>query len=388
MYAPPDPIEYLPLPRLAPREGEYVLQIVEPLEEVVYLDEVKLVAVDHPAGTEILPREMAVVSGSPPPPEIFCYREPIFPLRAVDHRGADVTEKILRADRQYACATERDARFIGYAKDHWVELDFGDRLRAVDPALRPVLVLEGWVEYPYSSTNFAAAQAGLRLKAPSVSVFREGQWVELLHEVGYPAGVNHAMAIDLSGKLLPGDAKIRVASNMEIYWDRIFLAPCPAKAPIRVREIAARSADLHFRGYPREYSPDGREPRVWDYHSIDRSAPWKRLAGSYTRYGDVGALLRRSDDRFVIMSPGDEVTLRFAQSAAGPIPADKRRSWLLKTDSFSKDMDLHTAFSDTVEPLPFHAMSGYPYPPGERYPDTPTIRDYRERYNTRCLPWR
>jgi hypothetical protein len=46
-------------------------------------------------------------------------------------------------------------------------------------------------------------------------------------------------------------------------------------------------------------------------------------------------------------------------------------------------MDLYTGYPDTVEPLPFHSMSGYPYGADEHYPDTPKTRAYRQRYNTR-----
>jgi hypothetical protein len=68
-----------------------------------------------------------------------------------------------------------------------------------------------------------------------------------------------------------------------------------------------------------------------------------------------------------------------------PLPPGFRRTFMLKTDSFCKDMDLYTAYPDTVEPLPFHGMSGYPYGPDEHYPDTPETRNYRERYNTRVI---
>lgn len=385
VYAQPDPTEYLPIPGLQPKNGEYVLQVVEPLEEVVYFDEAKLIAVDHPIGTEIAPNEMAAVNAAPPPFEIFCYREPISPVKAVDHRGVDVTEQVLRADRQCAGPTELDGRFHGYAADHYVDLDFGDRLEKLGPDVRLVLFLQGWVEYAYSQTNFAAAQAGLRLKAPSVSVLRKGRWVELFHEVGYPAGVQHTMTLDLTGKLQPGDRKLRVATNMEISWDRIFLAPHLGAARPSIKEVAARSADLHFLGYPREYSPDGRQPTLLDYDSVDRSMPWKQMKGQYTRYGEVGELLGQADDRYVIMAPGDEVTLRFPADAFGPVPAGCRRTFLLKADSYCKDMDLYTAYPDTVEPLPFHGMSGYPYRADEHYPDNAQTRDYRERFNTRTI---
>jgi len=383
IYAPPDPTEYLSVPHLKPRDGHYVLQALTPLEEITYFDEARLIAVDHPAGTEVHPNEMMAVGVPPPDFEVFCYRRPIDPVRVVDHRGTDVTEEVLRLDRRHAGACDLDPRFTGLAADHFVELDFGDRLGGVAMDSRLVLFLYGWVEYGYSTTNFASHQAGLRVKAPSIHVWRGGKWIEIFHEVGYPAGVNHMMTLDVTGKILPGDRRVRIASNMELYWDRIFLAAPLGKGAVSLREVPAGRADLHFRGYPREYTPDGRHPNLFDYDNMDAATAWKLMAGDYTRYGDVSELLAAADDCYVIMGRGEELTLAFPVEAFGPVPAGRRRSFILKTDSFCKDMDLYTAHGDTVEPLPFHAMSGYPYGPDERYPDTEKTRDYRRRYNTR-----
>jgi hypothetical protein len=207
----------------------------------------------------------------------------------------------------------------------------------------------------------------------------------LVEEVGYPAGVNHVMTVDLAGKLLPTDRKLRLSSNMEVYWDEVFLAWHDSRADVRVQEIAARSADLHFRGYPREYSPDGKHPNLCDYSNLDRNAAWKQMAGQYTRFGDVLPLLDRADDCFVIMGHGEEITLRFAVDDFGPVPDGFVRSFVLKADSYCKDMDLYTAHPNTVEPLPFHGMSGYPYESTEHYPDTEVTRQYRSQYNTRRI---
>ncbi len=384
-YGRPDPTEYLPVACLKPRDGQYVLQAVEPLEEVVYLDEAKLIAVDHPAGTEVYPNEMMAISVPPPAFEVFCVRRPIDPVRAVDHRGIDVTEELCKIDRRSAGATELDRRFPGFAEEHFVELDFGDRLKQVGPENRLILFAHGSVEYSFSSTNFAAGQADVRIEAPSIHVLRDGRWVELFHEVGYPAGLQHTMTLDVTGKILPADRKIRITTNMELSWDRIFLAAHLHDAPLGLTEIPVQSADLHFFGYPREYSPDGRRPNLFDYDNVDRRVPWKLTDGDYTRYGEVGELLGEADDCYVIMARGEELTLRFPVDAFGPVPEGCCRSFILKTDCFCKDMDLYTAYPDTVSPLPFHAMSGYPYGPGEQYPDNEKTREYRRRFNTRRI---
>ena len=384
-YTPPDPTEYLPIPQLRPRGGEYVLQCLTPLEEVTYLDEAKLIAVDHPEGTTVYPHEMMAVSVPPPPFELFCIRDHIEPLHAVNHQGENVIEQLRKIDRLCAGATVPDRRFLGLAEEHFVELDFGDRLRNLRPEGRLILCLYGWVEYGYSSTNYAAHQAGLRTRAPSVQVQRDGQWVELFHEAGYPAGINHLMTLDVTGQLRPGDQRLRISSNMELYWDCIFLAEHLPDAPLTVHEVGPHSADLHFLGYPREYTPDGRRPNLADYDNLDHTVAWKLMSGAYTRYGEVAELLQEADDCYVIMGHGEEVTLRFAVEAFGPVPEGYRRTFLLKTDSYCKDMDLCTAHPDGVEPLPFHGMSGYPYRPDEHYPQTPKLKEYQRRFNTRRM---
>jgi hypothetical protein len=103
----------------------------------------------------------------------------------------------------------------------------------------------------------------------------------------------------------------------------------------------------------------------------------------YTREGDVRSLLSRSDDMFVIAKPGDEIAVSFDASALRPLPSGWTRTFLLKGDGFSKEMDVNSASPDRVEPLPFHRMSAYPYGPPEMYPESAAHRQYRAQYNTR-----
>jgi len=66
-----------------------------------------------------------------------------------------------------------------------------------------------------------------------------------------------------------------------------------------------------------------------------------------------------------------------------PLPEGWKRDFLLLVVGWAKDADFNTAYSQTVEPLPFHKMSAYPYPNPEHYPDDETHRDYSRQYNTR-----
>lgn len=385
IYAQPYPVEFVPLPRIKHNNDPIVCKIIEPLEEVVYFDHASLIAVDHPAGTFVLPNEMMPVSVTDIPEEILCFGEELDPIAATNDRGQDVLTLLKRIDRDFVGPTEQDKRFVGYAKEHSLVLQFPDSLdRWLESGRRIFFIGHGWVEYSYSQTNFAAAQAGLTLRAPTFEVFRDGKWIELIREAGYPAGVNHWMTLELTHFLQKGDRKLRIKTNMDLYWDRIFLA-ATIDGAIQQSEIYPRLANLTYRGFPREYSPDGKQPTLLDYESIDLTLPWKSMPGFYTRFGDVTELVMKRDDAFVIMGPGEELTLQFDVGQLPEPPAGYVRSWILKTDSFCKDMDIHTAEGDQVEPLPFHTMRSYPYSLPEKFPETPATIRARTIYNIRWM---
>ncbi|MAE77727.1 MAG: hypothetical protein CMJ85_12765, partial [Planctomycetes bacterium] len=155
-YAPPDPSEDVRIPPelAAIKDGRYLLRVAEPLEEVLYLDELELLVYDHPSGQEIYPDER--FTGTPPWPtgRPQAVAQKAFPVSARNDRGDDVLERVLHIDRRYV-EPPKDKRFKGYAHDHWLELDFGDRLAHLAPDARVVLYLYGWVEYTYSHVNYA-----------------------------------------------------------------------------------------------------------------------------------------------------------------------------------------------------------------------------------------
>jgi hypothetical protein len=173
---------------------------------------------------------------------------------------------------------------------------------------------------------------------------------------------------------------------MRISWDQILVNTFSGSPEYRLHRLSASKADLRYAGFPREFSPDGKKPFIYDYDWIDPIAPWKSHAGSYTRFGNVTPLLGSKDDQYVIMRNGDEIQIDFSAARLPALPKGWARTFLLYADGFGKDMDIHSAIPDTVTPLPFHAMSGYPYPETEHYPDTEAHRRYQRDYNTRRVP--
>ena len=148
------------------------------------------------------------------------------------------------------------------------------------------------------------------------------------------------------------------------------------------------AADLHFRGFSKADHPSrsASSPKSSTIRRVSSTSMWNPTPGNYTRYGDVGELLADVDDRMVIMGSGDEVPLRFDATRLPPLPAGWKRDFLLLVDGWAKDADANTAFSQSVLPLPFHGMSRYPYPNGERYPQDPTHAAYLEDADPACTP--
>ena len=256
--------------------------------------------------------------------------------------------------------------------------------------------MTGWTDYAFSSDNVAASQSGRTLRAPALQVRdAEGNWRTVIDNIGIPVGRPQTVVVDLNGKFLSASREVRLVTNMRIYWDQILVAESGAAAP-RVERLDASVADLGWRGFSAETTPDGREPYSYDYRTVSSASPWKTLPGRYTRFGDVRELLASIDDIFVVSRPGDELALSFDACRLAPLPRGWTRTFLLYADGFSKEMDLNSASPDQLAPLPFHGMKSYPYAAPEAYPATPAHRAYVERYNTRLvnahvtkllLPW-
>lgn len=374
--------EYLRIPgeALEPRNGRYVLQVTEELWETAYLDEIRLLAVDHPDSVDVFVDERFPPTG---PPRLRPFqavdRRP--PRSATDGHGADVLPALLAHDDAYV-SDLTPTRYQGVVEPHDLILDLGDA------AGRPgtLLLLRGWIYPSDASINVARSQQrDARSQPPSLEVRdAQGRWTTAIADIGFPSGKDKTIVVDLAGRFPTLDHHVRIRTNLQIYWDQAVTARDAAPSPIRVTPLAPVSADLHYRGFSRMYRRGGRYgPHWFAYDHVSRESPWRTIEGAFTRFGGVQPLLGGSDDRYVVMAPGDEVTIEFAAVAAPP--PGWRRTFLLYTDGWIKDADLHTAYGDSVAPLPFHAMREYPYAPGESYPADSAHLRYLREYNTRLV---
>lgn len=378
----PDPDEYVRIPaaQLKPRDGRLELRVTNELEEALFLDRAALVSVVHPKGTEVYPNEG--LKPAPEPLRLFVAREELPLAGARDEHGHDVRDRLERMDRRYPDDFALES-LRGYAAEHTLTLT----LPRASSTGRRVLLMTGWTDYSFSGDNVAAHQRDLRMVPPMLQV-PDGpdRWRTIVEDIGFPVGRPQTVPVDLTG-IVPRDATVvRIVTTMRVYWDRIAVGITDETVKPAIARLEPVAADLRWRGFSAEQTPDGREPFAYDYTQVTAQSPWKVLPGRYTRLGDVRDLVTRTDDFFVVSRPGDEIALTFDASALPPLPEGSTRTFLLYASGYSKEMDLNSSSPDTLAPLPFAAMKAYPYGPGQGPPATDERRRYLERFQTRIVP--
>jgi hypothetical protein len=379
---------------------------MEPMEEVAYLDQVKLLAVDHPANEEVYPNEY--FASNPPYPEfkVITSSNARPPAGAWDDKGNDLLPDLLA--HKYVGGFDL-LPFKGFAKPHSLILDLGEPYRG-----GPLkLLMHGEIEYFTATGMYAASQAGIEATAPYVEAeighdrvgrtflsdkqrpmpnpsdrnvrpTQPEKWVRVTDDMGFPAGLPRTITADLSGKLPHGTTRIRITSNLQIYWDSILIDRSQPSENFKLTPIPLTQAKLDYHGYPLQIEDQPPGNVKYKYEQVSRTGPYARQAGEYTRYGDVTPLLNSFDDKLVVFGSGEEVQLEFDPAKLPPLPKGWTRDYFFMANGYEKDMDFYAADGSTVEPLPFRRMGTYPYP-GKAFPSDQEHLDYILKYNTRFV---
>jgi Tfp pilus assembly protein PilF len=374
----------IPGERLLPRDGYYDLRVTAELWETYYVDHYSLLVVDHPEGTEIFTDERCAV----PPAKLTIYTtaksKPF--VAAKDDLGQDVSETVGGLDQKYLDTFGR-GRYQGMTRDHWVELELPGNASHDGPLY---LIAHGWLHPTDATVNVALGQSGHpRPQSLSVEVADPaGNWVVVKSGLGFPAGKHKTIVLDLTKVFRPhAPRKVRLRTNMEIYWDQLEWASGLPESQIRTQRLTLSYAELSYRGFSVMRAANESSPEVPHYESLEgTSQKWRDLEGYYTRYGDIRELLDKVDDRIVIVNAGDEMRLRFP--APLPPPAGWVRDFVMIGDGWIKDGDYNSVFSKTVLPLPYHGLKDYTVAPA-RLEDDPAYQrhprdwqDYHTRYVT------
>ncbi|MCH2142109.1 MAG: FG-GAP-like repeat-containing protein [Phycisphaerales bacterium] len=353
-YAPPRPLERVLLSAdvIKPRDGHYEFIIAEPMQETCYLDAVLLETIDCPPGWQVVPDERMGTGEPMPSSELLFYRHQQVPDEVLLH-GVAVTEQAAVADGVALDPGHRDVRFLGRLLEPLnMELRF-DEMRSGSG--EPMLLIDGWVEYPYSQTMFAAWQAGRTYRPISIDAQgSDGDWVRLHTEIGYPAGMPRRSVFPLHG-LPDGCRAIRLSTDLELYVDAasvVWVEPC-AEAVVHLS--TPLQANLEAAGFPRRIDGALRKP---GFDWARRSPLWdtRTQRGWYDQLGDVLADVGTPDGTVAVFGTGDAVRCRF--DPVREQPAGWVRRHVLVFHGWCKDMDLMTRDSGSVEPVPGEGSTG------------------------------
>ncbi len=358
--------------------GRISARFMEPMEEVNYIDQLRMIAVDHPADVEVNPDERFLDDPPFASGRVIASKGARLPLGAWDSEGHDVLSLLSRRDHKFAGGFTA-LPYDGFANLHALTLDLGP-LDAKSP-LR--LLMTGYVNYFSATSHYAAWQAGVKEIPPYVEAeLPDGKWQRIPGDAGFPAGLERTIIVDLTGKLPDGTRRIRLMTNLQIYWDQVLIDQS-ANAESRATEIPLASATLHFRGYPKQIDLASPGDLDYNYDLVSLTGPFQHERGSYTRMGDVTPLLKNISDRFVVFGSGEEVAAEFDASQLPLLPPYWKRDYFFYANGYVKDMDWWDASPFTVAQMPFHGMNAYPYPKPKEYPLDAQSLDYQLNWNDR-----
>ncbi len=380
VWAPAHPEELIKIEGVEPSGDEIHLKVTEELWEAAFFDYLRLWVVDHPEEVEVA-SSLRILPGGQVPMQVMGTRG-LRPMSAAwDAAGNNITERVRLRDEIYADGWDQSP-YQGIAQNTWaIIFELGE---APGTAIR--LHLDGWYFPADASLNLATAQiSGWRPVTPRLEIETTAGWEVLMPNMGFPAGKTKTMVVD-TPRLPAGAHRLRIISNQWLSWDRMAWSTTPADdSLVVVARLAPTLADLHYRGFSAPVRRAPNAPHSFDYTEVHTESPWITFPGNYTKFGDVRELLARSDDRSVILAPGDEISLVFSIKGLTPLAPGTRRTFFLESHGWDKDADRNTYAADQVEPLPFRAMSGYPYGKDEAFPDTPLHREYLEKWLTRVI---
>lgn len=335
--------------QLNPDNGIFKLQFTEPMEESAYLDELKIKVIDIPGTWSIILDERMQVSEPIVTGEPLYYQSSIKPMKVTNSQNQDVTELALYTDKKAITINNKDHRFLGLVDEQIITIELMDEIEGDYQ-----LIMNGWVEYGYSQTMFAAWQAGKSAQAPSLEYYFAGKWHLLLKEFGYPAGMPRAAAVPIS---LPEKTRLlRLRTNMEIYFDQLALVKIDHPPSIKQHELELHKATLKQLGFPRRQD---NQQRVPEYNFADLKPFWdtRYMEGAYSQLGDITELLTSKDNALAIIAAGEAIELQFVDNLPQLVDGDKRY-YILQFKGWAKDMDILTRHGETLAPIPSEGEVG------------------------------
>jgi tetratricopeptide (TPR) repeat protein len=374
---PPDPDEVFmlgPVDRFADGDAAARLRITSELREAIYLDQVQLLVIDQPADTTVFSRDR-VATTAVDGPQVVAGSAPVAVRSAVGSDGVDRTEALAREDGVLAPpARVLPPPSVGFTEPLAIEFEF-DESELSDDLL---LALTGWFRFGNSSANIASSQRGdLEVIWPRLEAMdARGEWQVVDEMVGFPAGNTKTIVCDLRNKLPDGARRFRLTTSFEVRWDCIALYHAVPESEVRVTALSPAAAELGWHGFSELKSPKVDHPQAPQSGRLRQRPRWMTaVAGWYTRYGDIGALVDAADNRLAILNSGDGATFEYSTAGLPPPRAGEQRTLAVYTYGWIKAADPNSLPDFSVEPFP-----------GSNQPLDEAADDWQLQFNTRWVP--
>lgn len=337
---------------------DYIDMIIAQVwDEVTYIDETKLMVVDHSSDVDVFSNKGTYIYDLEDLGTIYTVsKNRTTPFSAFNEKGEDVLFQISELDQVYTDG--------GLWEWDILELDLGD----LSGAQEIKLVIAGIYVWPTTEQGGQHVLAYLDkpgerpFPSPLMEVRDEnGNWVPVPESRQFPylSVTDDTLVVNMTGLFYNNDYSVRLTTFFDVRFDYIGV-DTTAQQSIIIQEITP-FADLN-----QSVSTDSNS------------------TGNFTRYGDVTPLLREADNKFAIIRQGDQIHLKFPIIDIGPVPEGMERDYFLVASVWFKGVGLpYMAFA--VDPLPFHEMSAFPYPSNESYPYDEDHLNYLSDYNTRMV---
>ncbi len=366
---------------LAEKNGAFDITLAQQWDELFYLDKTYMLVVDHPIGTDAY-TSMTNYLNKGETGQIYTVTdsELLSPVSATNEKGQDILAYIIEKDGLFTPGINgiESTSWDNIQKNQLI-LDLGNLTGA--PEVK--LVITGMVDWGLADTYYeyldmfktAAAQGVVPngteiMPAPYLEVLAaNGSWIRAPQErqIPLPSDYNaRTFTVDLTG-LFPSDVsdyKVRFTNFWNVTFDYIGI-DTTAQQTVNIQKLTPTSATLE---------------QWWaDTNSTS--------TGAFTRYGDVTPLVQEADDMFVVGRQCDAVNLQFSTENLSEPDEGMVRDYFFVVACWFKDPpgEWGYGFTWTVDPMPFLAMSGYPYTDAEHYPTDAAHIAYIKEYNTRII---
>ena len=353
------PYDYIKLDstQLQPLNGFYNLKIAEMSDEIFYLDSVKMIAVDHPANVNVFSTASTFIYNLTGQGTIYTVSDNLAtPVSAVNGTGQNVLPLISKLDGKFTTGT----------RWKWQSLTLN--LGNLTGAKEINMVVAAKITWPTTQAggeNFLsyANQPGVTPSPPPYMQVKaaNGSWVNVPDDREFPIPhvTDSEFDVNLTGLFPTNNYELKINYYQDIQFDYIGISTTPQQNII-VHTLTLSSADLE------------------QAFSVNSNS-----SGAFTKYGDVtaaAAVCRRQVCHRTRRRRG--FTAIFRRPTACSKRLGKRLLHHRQLLVQRRRLALRPVHGN---PLPFQAMTSFPYPSNESYPYDADHLAYLQEYNTRII---